>query len=184
MSEFTVDLQDPASIAASLKQAERRAVAARARLDAVRDEVQQATDREREANAEFERWLALAHTLRSAGEIMATVSHEPDTDDADPSSKDRALQIVNAIGAPTNIPEVAEHMPPFTRKTVSWALWKLAEEGLIQKLGNGRYASLSYRPNQIKIPPFPKGPGTPVLDAMTTAKVRAAAARRVTEQGS
>jgi hypothetical protein len=39
-------------------------------------------------------------------------------------------------------------MPEFSRKTVSWALWKLADEGAIQRLGHGRYAPLRYVPGQ------------------------------------
>jgi hypothetical protein len=184
MSDFTVDLQDPASVATALDRAQQRVETAKNMQDVAVKELERAKEREREATAELERWRALAVTLQNAGEIMAAVASEPDAADADPSSKARALQVVNALGVPTNVAEVAEHMQQFNRKTVGWALWKLAQEDAIHGLGNGRYAPLSYTPPPVKIPPFPKGPGTPLLDAMTTAKVRAAAARRVTEQGS
>jgi hypothetical protein len=148
-------------------------------------EVDRATAQEREATAEVERWRALAITLHKTGEIMAAASVEDGADDGEPdaesgmNSKAHALQIVETIGGPTNIAEVAEHMQQFNRKTVAWALWKLSEERAIVKLGNGRYAPLGYTPSPVRIPPFPKRPGTPVLDAMSTAKVRAAATQRV-----
>jgi len=46
------------------------------------------------------------------------------------------------------VADVAEHMPEVSRKTVSWALWKLASEGAIQKLKHGTYAPLDYTPGQ------------------------------------
>jgi hypothetical protein len=183
MSEFTVDLQDPESVATALGRAQQRVEMAKNMHEAAVGELERAQRRERDAVAELERWRALAVSLQNAGEIMAAVN-EPDAADADPSSKARALQVVTALGVPTNVAEVAEHMQQFNRKTVSWALWKLAQEGAIQRLGNGRYAPLGYTPSQIKIPPFPQRSSTALLDAMstTTARVRAAAAQRVNEQ--
>jgi hypothetical protein len=40
-------------------------------------------------------------------------------------------------------------MQDFNRRTVSWALWKLADESAIQRIGHGRYAPIGYRPGQV-----------------------------------
>jgi hypothetical protein len=53
-------------------------------------------------------------------------------------------------------------MSEFSRKTVSWALWKLADEGAIQRLGHGRYAPLRYVPGQPTTNYFQVPPGMPV----------------------
>ncbi len=53
-------------------------------------------------------------------------------------------------------------MPEFNRKTVSWALWKLADEGAIQRLGHGRYAPRGYVPGQRTTNYFHAPPGAPV----------------------
>jgi hypothetical protein len=159
MSDFTVDLQDPESVATALGRAQQRVEMAKNMHDAAVEELERAQRRERDATAELDRWRALAVTLQNAGEIMAAVASEPDAADADPSSKARALQVVTALDGPTNVAEVAEHMQQFNRKTVGWALWKLAQEGAIQGLGNGRYAPTGYT-----------RPGTALLDALALRK--------------
>ena len=83
-------------------------------------------------------------------------------DGAEEGSKDQALKVVITINGPTNIAEVAEHMPRFSRKTVSWALWKLADEGAIQRLEHGRYAPLGYVPGRPTTNYFHVPPGVPV----------------------
>lgn len=187
MSEFTVDLQDPESIALALGRAQQLVEKAEEQYSAAMEELERAASREGEAKKKVERWRAMTLTLRNAGDIMAAASAEADLDggidaDIDLSSKDRALQVVTAIGGPTNIAEVAEHMPQFNPKTVSWALWKLAEEDAIQKLGNGRYAPRGYTVAPIKIPSLPGRPTgkTVLLDGMAAvnAKVRQAAIER------
>ncbi len=88
-------------------------------------------------------------------------SKEPSPPDAsEEGSRDQALKVVVIINGPTNIAEVAEHMPEFSRKTVSWALWKLADEGAIQRVAHGRYAPLRYVPGQPTTNYFHVPPGT------------------------
>jgi hypothetical protein len=186
MSDFTVDLQDPESVEKALALAQNRMETAQTRHVAAVEDLERATAREKEATAEVERWRALAFTLQQAGQIMAAASAANELDDAEQSSpelemnsKALALQVITALNGATNIAEVAEHMPQFARKTVSWALWKLAEERAVVSLGNGRYAPLGYQPgvpttNYLNLPPGfpapPARPGTAILDAMARAK--------------
>jgi hypothetical protein len=58
-------------------------------------------------------------------------------------------------------------MPEFSRKTVSWALWKLADEGAIQRLGHGRYAPLRYVPGQPTTNYYRVPPGMPMPSQAT-----------------
>jgi hypothetical protein len=121
------------------------------------DQATQARERASDAEMEMQRLRAVLLTLEqlSGGDLPSP------PDGAEEGSKDRALKVVITINGPTNIAEVAEHMPEFSPKTVSWALWKLTDEGAIQRLGHGRYAPLGYVPGRPTTNYFHVPPGMP-----------------------
>lgn len=140
MSELVVDFNDPESIADAIPRT--RTLIQEIERQALRAIEQAAQAQERVSNAELEmqRLRAVLLTL----EQLSGSDVPPPSDGTEEGSKDQTLKVVITINGPTNIGEVAEHMPEFSRKTVSWALWKLADEGAIQRLGHGRYAPLGY----------------------------------------
>lgn len=154
-SPFTVDLENPESIGTALRHAGELAESAEARLNEARKEQARAQAVEAEALAEIDRWRAMCLTLENAAQIMGIVPKPDGTapeQEGEPEpnthSKARALEVVKLINGPTNPAEVAEHMTRFDRKTVTWALWTLADEGAIQKIGRGRYAPLDWEPGK------------------------------------
>jgi hypothetical protein len=154
MSELTVDFTDPESIAAAVPRAETLIHAAEKLVLKAAAEAAQARERAGRAEVDVQRWQTLLMTLERMSESYdndrsGTLPTRDSDGEAPESSKERALIVITAINGPTNIAEVAEHMPQFSRKTVSWALWKLADEGAIQKLGHGRYAPVGYSPGQV-----------------------------------
>jgi hypothetical protein len=188
MSDFTVNLQDPESVDQALARARAFLLDAEKRHAAAEIELANAAAREKAVSGDVERWKALAFTLQSAGNIMAAVQPQLDEAEAnkaeaDPTSKDMALQVVTIINGPATIPEVAEHMPQFDRKTVSWALWKLAGEKVIQKVSNGLYAPRGYKvgtptTNYFNAPPgFAAPSAAQINEAVATAKLEARAER-------
>lgn len=155
MSEMVVDFNDPDSIACAIPQAKERIRHAEERLLSARRAVDEAFERASDAEVEIQRLRAVLMTLEQldAEPVLAAPLEGSEAG----SSKDQALRVVIAINGPTNVAEVAEHMTEFSRKTVSWALWKLAEEGVIERLGHGRYAPQGYAPgapttNYLRIP--------------------------------
>ncbi len=127
---------------------------------------------------EIQRWRSVLLTLQQLG--AETMPAPPDSTE-EGNSQNQALKVVIAINGPTHIAEVAEYMPGFSRKTVSWALWKLADDGLIQRLGHGRYAPQGYVPgepttNYLKLPPvFPKPSQSQIEHAAEMARASAKA---------
>jgi hypothetical protein len=144
MSDLVVDFNDPESIANAIPQAQALIRQAEKRVATAVQQAKQARERASEAEIEMQRWRAVLLTLTQ----LSDSDVPPQPDGAKEGSKDQALKVVIAINGPTNIAEVAEHMPRFSRKTVSWALWKLADERAIQRLEHGRYAPLGYVPGQ------------------------------------
>jgi hypothetical protein len=171
MSDLVVDFNDPDSIASAIPQAEARTRQAAKRVATALQQAKQAHERAGEAEIEMQRWRAVLLTLTQLSE--GDVSPPPDS--AGEGSKDQALRIVITINGPTNIAEVAEHMPRFSRKTVSWALWKLADEGAIQRLEHGRYAPLDYVPGQPTTNYFHVPPGVPAPSQAQIAQAAEAA---------
>lgn len=176
MADLLVDFGDPESVASAIPRAKKLMQRAEQRAAAARNEAEQARERASDAEIEIQRLRAVLLTLEQFG---AETTSAP-TDDAEKgNSQNRALKVVIAINGPTDIAEVAEHMPDFSRKTVSWALWKLADEGVIQRLGHGRYASQGYVPGQpttnyLKLPPgFPRPSQTQIEHAAEMARAAA-----------
>jgi hypothetical protein len=158
MSELVVDFNDPESIADAIPQAEMLIRQAEQRVAAAVEQATQAHQRASDAELEIQRLRAVLLTL----EQLSGASAPPPPDASEEGSRDQALKVVIIINGPTNITEVAEHMPEFSRKTVSWALWKLADEGAIQRLGHGQYAPLRYVPGQPTTNYFHVPPGMPM----------------------
>jgi hypothetical protein len=144
MSELVVDFNNPESIADAIPQAETLIRQAEQRVATALDQARQAQQRASDAEIEIQRLRAVLLTL----EQLSGSNPPPPPGASEKGSRDQALEVVIIINGPTDIAEVAEHMPEFSRKTVSWALWKLADEGAIQRLGHGRYAPLGYVPGQ------------------------------------
>jgi hypothetical protein len=171
MSELRVDFNDPASIADAIPQAEALIREAEHRVAAAIEETTRARERASDAELAIKRLRAVLLTL----EQLSSSEIPPPPDGAEEGSKDQALKIVITINGPTNIAEVAEHMPGFSPKTVSWALWKLADEGAIQRVAHGRYAPLGYVPGQPTMNYFQAPPGFPVPSRAQIAQAAEAA---------
>jgi hypothetical protein len=158
MSDLVVDFNDPESIADAIPQAESLIRQAEQRAAKAVEQAMQARERASDAELEIQRLRAVLLTLE-----QLSGSEAPSRPDAsEEGSRNQALRVVILINGPTDIAEVAEHMPGFSRKTVSWALWKLADEGAIQRLGHGRYAPLRYVPGQPTTNYFRVPPGMPM----------------------
>ncbi len=154
MSGLIVDFNDPESIANAIPRTQSLIHEVEQRAAKAVEQATQAQERASDAEMEMQRLRAVLLTLEQLS--RSDVPSPPDG--TEEGSKDQALKVVITINGPTNIAEVAEHMPEFSRKTVSWALWKLADEGAIQRLGHGRYAPLGYAPgrpttNYFHVPP-------------------------------
>jgi hypothetical protein len=158
MIELVVDFSDPESVADAIPQAEMLIRQAEERVATALARAREAYERASEEELEIQRLRAVLLTLEQLSGGIAPRS--PDA--SEEGSRDQALKVVITINGPTNITEVAEHMPGFSRKTVSWALWKLADEGAIQRLGHGRYAPLGYVPGRPTTNYFNVPPGMPM----------------------
>jgi hypothetical protein len=158
MSDLVVDFNDPESIADAIPQAEMLIRQAEQRVATAVERATQARERASDAELEIQRLRAVLLTL----EQLSGGNAPSPPDASEEGSRDQALKVVITINGPTNITEVAEHMPEFSRKTVSWALWKLADEGAIQRLGHGQYAPLGYVPGRPTTNYFHVPPGMPV----------------------
>lgn len=158
MSDLVVDFNDPESIVHAIPQTKMLIHQAEQRVATAVEKATQARERASNAELEIQRLRAVLLTLEQLSGGKA--SSPPDV--SGEGSRDRALEVVIIINGPTNIAEVAEHMPEFSPKTVSWALWKLADEGAIQRLGHGQYAPLRYVPGQPTTNYFNVPPGMPV----------------------
>lgn len=179
MAEFVVDFGDPESVAHGIPRAKELIDRAEQRVAEAMEEVNQAFARGSDAEVEAQRLRAILLTLER---LDAEPSLTPPDGIEEGSSKDQVLKVVTAINGPTDIAEVAEHIADFSRKTVSWALWKLADEGVIQRLGHGRYAPLGYvrgRPatNYTTLPPSFPTPSRAQLDQAADAAVAKARTR-------
>lgn len=171
MDELVVDFNDPESIASAIPQAEVLIRQAEQRVATAVEQAMAANKRVSDAELEIQRLRAVLLTL----EQLSSSDVPPQPDGSEEGSRDQALRVVITINGPTNIAEVAEHMPEFSRKTVSWALWKLADEGAIQRLGHGRYAPLGYVPGRPTTNYFHAPPGFPVpSQAQITQAIEAA----------
>jgi hypothetical protein len=178
MSDLVVDFTDPESIANAIPQAEALIHQAEQRVATATVEATRARERASDAELEMQRWRRVLLTLEQLrGDVP------PPPDGTEEGSKDQALKVVITINGPTNIAEVAEHMPRFSPKTVSWALWKLADEGAIQRLGHGRYAPLGYVPGQPTTDYLRVPQGFPVPSKAQLVQAAEAAARRQRTRG-
>jgi hypothetical protein len=158
MPELVVDFNDPESIADAIPQAEMLIHEAERRVSTAVEQATQARQRASDSELEIQRLRAVVLTLE---QLIGT--DPPSTPEAsEEGSRDKALRVVIIINGPTNIAEVAEHMREFSRRTVSWALWKLADEGAIQRLGHGQYAPLRYVQGQPTTNYFHAPPGMPI----------------------
>jgi hypothetical protein len=179
MPELVVDFNDQQSIAGAIPQAELLIRQAEQRAAMAVEEAAQAHERASDAEVEIQRLRAVLQTLERLDEGGAP----PSPHASEEGSRNKALRVVIIINGPTTIAEVAEHMPEFSSKTVSWALWKLADEGAIQRLGHGRYAPLGYVPGQPTMNYFHVLPGMPapdeaqIMHAIEEANAAAKAAR-------
>jgi hypothetical protein len=171
MSEFIVDFNDPLSIAEAIPQAEALIRDAEHRVAAAVEEATRARERASDAELVIQHLRAVVQTL----EQLSRSETPPPHDGVGEGSKDQALKIVITINGPTTIAEVAEHMPGLSPKTVSWALWKLADEGVIQRVGHGRYAPRGYAPGQPTVNYFQAPPGFPVPSRAQIAQAAEAA---------
>jgi hypothetical protein len=155
MTELVVNFNDSESIADAIPQAEALIRQAEQQAATAVEQATQARERASDAELEIQRLRAVLLTLEQLSGVKAPSPPEA----SEEGSRDQALKVVIFINGPTNITEVAEHMPEFSPKTVSWALWKLADEGAIQRLGHGRYAPLGYVPGQPTTNYFNAPPG-------------------------
>jgi hypothetical protein len=126
------------------------------RVDEADREIFAASEKRRCAQTELDRARELGAFLqnmldRLEGPPGADVRPEaldlPELPD-DANSKEVVLRVVTLINGEATAADVAKHMPEFSAKTVNWALWKLADEGTVQKLKHGVYAPLGYTPGQ------------------------------------
>jgi hypothetical protein len=179
MSELVVNFGDPASVQDAIPQAGALIEQAEARVASAKRDAAEALERASDAEVEIQRWRALLLTLEQLDRSTNEPAPAPPDDVEAGNSKYRALWVVTAINGPTDIAEVAEHLTEFSRKTVSWALWKLADEGAIQRVGHGRYAPLDYLPGQpttnyLKLPPgFPAPSHAQISHAVEEALAKA-----------
>jgi hypothetical protein len=178
MPELVVDFTDPESIAGAIPQAEMLIRQAEQRVATAVEQAKAARERASDAELEIQRLRAVLLTL----EQLSGSNAPPPPDTSEEGSRDKALKVVITINGPTGIAEVAEHMPEFSPKTVSWALWKLAHEGAIQRLAHGRYAPLGYVPgrpttNYFNLPPGMSAPSqAQIVQAVEQANAAAKAA--------
>jgi hypothetical protein len=159
MPELVVDFNDPESIAGAIPQTELLIRQAEQRAATAVEQATQARQCASDAELELQRLKTVLQTL----EQLRGGDAPPSSHVAEEGSRDKALRVVIIINGPTSITEVAEHMPEFSPKTVSWALWKLADEGAIQRLAHGRYAPLGYVPGDPTTNYFHVPPGVPPL---------------------
>jgi hypothetical protein len=153
MPDLTINFGDPESmlaaipeIAEAVRRAEQCVEEADRELLAAsenRRRAQTELDRARELGAFLQNTLDRLEGPRGADVRPNALDHLPELAE-DASSKDVALRVVTLINGPASMADVAQHMPEFSTKTVSWALWKLADDGAIQKLKHGIYAPLDY----------------------------------------
>jgi hypothetical protein len=154
MDVLTIQFGDQQSMRAALPQIAELVANANQRLEEANEEAAAAANKRRDAERSLEQWVGTYNLLQSMLDpepsVEVPLPRELGLDELpdDPSSKEVALRVVTIINGPATVATVAEHMPDFSRKTVSWALWKLAEEGAIQKLKHGEYAPLGYTPGQ------------------------------------
>jgi hypothetical protein len=123
------------------------------------EQAKEAHERASDAELEIQRLRAVLLTLE---QLSGSKPPSPPVT-SEEGSRDKALRVVITINGATDIAEVAEHMPEFSPKTVSWALWKLADEGAIQRVSHGRYAPLGYVPGRPTTNYFNVPPGMPGL---------------------
>jgi hypothetical protein len=124
---FTVDLADPDSIQKRLAQVEAKVMEHQERLRSERDELNY-------WETLYQRLLALSGqngAQRPSGE----------------SVRERIRRIVQESDLPVDTDRVMTLMPANTkRKTVSWNLWDLEKKGEIQRVQDGIYARLDFKP--------------------------------------
>jgi len=179
MVELLVDFNDPESITNAIPRATGLIEEAELQVLAARHDADEALKRASDAEIEIQRLRAVLMTLE---QLDAETMPSPPDGAEEGSSREQALKIVIAINSPTNVAEVAEHMGGFSRKTVSWALWKLADEGVIERLGHGRYAPPGYVPgmpttNYLKLPPGFPAPSRVQIDQAAAEALAKAKAR-------
>jgi hypothetical protein len=157
MDDLQINFGDQESMRAAVPRVAVALQAAEQQLRDAEDEIVIAAEKRRRAERTIRQCKELTSVLAgmlegpsdTAADVFAAVPElglEEMSDD--PSSKELALRVITLINGEATVGEVAEHMPECTRKTVSWALWKLASEGSIQKLKHGIYAPNGYVPGQ------------------------------------
>ncbi len=157
MDDLQINFGDQESMRAAVPRVAVALQAAEQQLRDADDEIVIAAEKRRRAERAIRQCKELTSVLAgmlegpsdTAADVFAPVPElglEEMSDD--PTSKELALRVITLINGEATVGEVAEHMPECTRKTVSWALWKLASEGSIQKLKHGTYAPNGYVPGQ------------------------------------
>jgi hypothetical protein len=150
MNELIINFGDPESIRAAIPQVAKAKQRAEERIEEAERELHAAAEKRRRAQADLDRTNQLDAFLRGTMRGPEDgIEVRPDGLDLpelpeDASSKEVVLRVITLINGPATTASVATHMPEFSSKTVSWALWKLAEDGAIQKLKHGLYAPLGY----------------------------------------
>ncbi|HEY8774561.1 MAG TPA: hypothetical protein VIM05_08335 [Gaiellaceae bacterium] len=123
---FQVDISDPSAIAASLKEVEEEVLK---RRDALKRSVE-----------ELDHWetlyLRLA-ALSGRGDQTRAVGR---------SYRTQILEIVNGSEVPITVDRLMQLIPGIKRKTASWNLWDLERKGDIQRVTEGVYARLDFKP--------------------------------------
>jgi hypothetical protein len=139
-----VDLADPVSIRAKLPEVSR--VVEAKRVTAA------------EAQKDLERWVELESRLKEiagiveAGKVVSiTASDSAEATETASVTKTGSVNVVvgilNREGREMRTAEIRA-LAPMTVKpdTISWALWRAAKDGLIQRLAKGRYAPRDWGP--------------------------------------
>jgi hypothetical protein len=127
MEGFQVDISDP---------------------DAIREALDQATERAEVAREELDRWDAVRERL-----TLLVKQFEPPAWTMT-TAQGVVISAVNQRGGPTRAADIAglPALAHLERKTVNWALWKAHQDKQIKKLSQGVYAPLNYMPPQDALP--------------------------------
>jgi hypothetical protein len=175
MADLDAILANPEALRESIASLERATAESgqeSAKLAAEADRLrQQSEQKRREAAANAEMINALRFRLELlTGETPAPAADPPPAPPAPPApaptpdapraraprrprgegtAGDEVLQAVNEIAVPVKIGDVHVLLPHLARKTVGWWLWKLATDRQLQRLKQGVYAPLAYRPDEL-----------------------------------